>query len=152
MGGFQFNDIHDGPAAFNNPHTYVKFVGRISFFFGFWGLFVFFNIEKTFQLLEGFRYTAKFTVTKLMLVLFLLQETLIEGLAARGVIACIPYISGLARGSVINSCLVMVEAFMLGILNFYLYYRNPRVLKISKPPVEDIDLDSQTTEISVNKP
>merc|ERR1712142_1232158 len=123
--------------------TYVKFVGRISFFFGFWGLFVFFNIEKTFQLLEGFRYTAKFTVMKLMLVLFLLQETLIEGLAARGVISSIPYISGLARGSVINSSLVMVEAVLLGLLNFFPYYRYPKVLKVRKSPVEDIDLDSQ---------
>merc|ERR1712142_512620 len=118
--------------------TYVKFVGRISFFFGFWRLFVFFNIEKTFQLLEGFRYTAKFTVMKLMLVLFLLQETLIEGLAARGVISSIPYISGLARGSVINSSLV--KAVLLGLLNFFLYYRCPKVLKIRKSPVEDIDL------------
>ena len=41
---FQFNDIHDGPLSLSNPHTYVKFAGRISFLFGFWGLFVFFKV------------------------------------------------------------------------------------------------------------
>jgi len=149
---FQFNDIHDGPAAFTNPHTYAKFVGRISFFFGFWGLFVFFTIEKTFQLLEGFKYTAKFSVMKLMLVLFLLQETLIEGLAARGAISCIPYLSGLARGSIINSCLVMVESTLLGILSFCLYFRHPAVLNNRKQQLtDDIHLGDTSTEISINK-
>ena len=138
---FQFNDIHDGPLSLSNPHTYVKFAGRISFLFGFWGLFVFFKvstcllsmatnlthvllkIEHTFKLLEGFRYVQKFTVMKLILVLFLVQETIIEGLASRGIISCIPHLSGLARGSIINCCMVMVEAFILGVVNFYLYNR-----------------------------
>lgn len=129
---FQFNDIHDGPLSLSNPHTYVKFAGRISFLFGFWGLFVFFKIEHTFKLLEGFRYVQKFTVMKLILVLFLVQETIIEGLASRGIISCIPHLSGLARGSIINCCMVMVEAFILGVVNFYLYNRHPKVLEKTK--------------------
>lgn len=133
----QFNDIHDGPMSFSNPHSYVKFVGRISFLFGFWGLFVFFKIEHTFNLLEGFNYIAKFTTMKVILILFIVQETLMEGLASRGIISCIPYLSGLARGSVINCCLVMVEAFILGMVNFYLYFRYPKVLKQTKQSLKD---------------
>ena len=38
-------DIHDGHPSATNPHTYVKFFGRISFLFGFWSLFVFFKVK-----------------------------------------------------------------------------------------------------------
>jgi len=123
----QFNDIHDGPLSPSNPHTYVKFVGRVSFLFGFWGLFVFFKIEHTFKLLDGFRYIAKFTTMKVILVLFIVQETIIEGLASRDIISCVPHLSGLAMGSIINCCLVMVESLILGVVSFYLYYRHPTV-------------------------
>eukprot|EP00092_Neocalanus_flemingeri_P015549 GFUD01016831.1.p1 GENE.GFUD01016831.1~~GFUD01016831.1.p1 ORF type:complete len:327 (-),score=84.16 GFUD01016831.1:50-1030(-) len=136
----QSNDIHDGPLSPANPHTYVKFVGRISFLFGFWGLFVFFKIEHTFKLLDGFRYIEKFTVMKLILILFILQETIIEGLASAGIISCIPHLSGLARGFIINCCMVMVESFILGVVSFYLYFRYPvvknQVKSLSEEEVE----------------
>ena len=34
-------DHHTSPS---NPHTYAKIVGKISFFLGFWALFVFFKV------------------------------------------------------------------------------------------------------------
>ena len=34
-------DDHPTP---DNPHTFVKFFGRISFLLGFWALFVFFKV------------------------------------------------------------------------------------------------------------
>ena len=35
-------DHHTSPS---NPHTYAKIVGKISFFLGFWALFVFFKVS-----------------------------------------------------------------------------------------------------------
>ena len=41
MASSGLQDYH--PAA-DNPHTWMKFVGKISFLFGFWALFVFFKV------------------------------------------------------------------------------------------------------------
>lgn len=34
----------DHHPTLTNPHTYAKAFGKISFFFGFWALFVFFKV------------------------------------------------------------------------------------------------------------
>ena len=36
--------VEDHHPTADNPHTFVKFFGRISFLFGFWALFVFFKV------------------------------------------------------------------------------------------------------------
>ena len=36
--------VADHHPTADNPHTFVKFFGRISFLFGFWALFVFFKV------------------------------------------------------------------------------------------------------------
>ena len=40
---FSCGVVDHHPTA-DNPHTFVKFFGRISFLFGFWALFVFFKV------------------------------------------------------------------------------------------------------------
>merc|ERR1711935_580769 len=124
----EFVGVHDGPSAVSNPHTYFKLIGKLSFFFGLWSLFVFFTIERTFKLLDGHKYMEKFTIMKITLVIFILQETIIEGLASKGLIGCTPQLSDSAWGlNVINSSLLMVECSILGIASFLLYFRYPNV-------------------------
>jgi len=117
--------IHDGHPSLDNPHTYVKIFGKISFLFGFWALFVFFKIEHTYKLLEGSKYLGKFSLMKFFFVLFLLQETIVEYVAQNGVVECIPFISGKAKGFLILSTVVIVEALIFGIIQFLYYFRYP---------------------------
>jgi len=116
-------EVPDGHPSAANPHTYLKFFGRISFLFGFWSLFVFFKIEHTYQLLDGSKYLGKFTLMKFFFVLFLLQETIIELISTNGVILCTPYMSGKAKGFVFFSCIVMVQTVFFGVLQFLYYFR-----------------------------
>merc|ERR1711862_972002 len=115
-------DDHPTP---DNPHTFVKFFGRISFLLGFWALFVFFKIEHTYKLLDGSKYIGKFSIMKFFFVLFLLQETIVEYVAQNGVVECIPFISGKAKGFLILSTVVIVEALIFGIIQFLYYFRYP---------------------------
>jgi len=122
-----FNGIGEGHMSPSNPVTYIKLVARISFMFGLWGLFIFFNIERTFSLLSEFKYMAKFTIMKITLIIFILQETIIEFLAANGHIGCSLNLGDSAWGSIINCSLLMVEATLLGLGSFYYYYKYPSI-------------------------
>ena len=44
-------------------------------------------------------------------------------LSIRGVIPCIPYISGKAKGFLILASVVAVEALIFGVIQFAYYYR-----------------------------
>jgi len=120
--------IHDGHPTADNPHTYVKFVARISFLFGFWALFVFFKIEHTYKLLEGSKYIGKFTLMKFFFVLFLLQETIVELITTRGVVGCIPYMSGKSQAFIVLASVVTAQSLVFGIIQFVYYYRYPNTM------------------------
>lgn len=130
----------DHHPSLTNPHTYAKAFGKISFFFGFWALFVFFKIEHQYNLLDGSKYMGKFTLMKFFFVIFLLQETIVETTAIKGVIPCIPYISGKAKGFLILSAVVTGEALLFGFLQFYYYYKFPKTeLKEKATLLKQID-------------
>jgi len=123
-----FNGFHDGPFAGKNPHTYFKILGKISFLVGLWGLFVIFQVKRTFNLLDGFMYTQKFLIMKITLGIFIFQETIIEILAKQGVLGCFPPIGPSSVGAVINCSFLMVETTLLGLASFAVYYRHPTPL------------------------
>merc|ERR1712062_661319 len=136
--------VTDHHPTADNPHTFVKFFGRISFLFGFWALFVFFKIEHTHKLLDGSKYIAKFSIMKFFFVLFLLQETIVELVSSNGIIACMPpYISGKSKGFLVFAGVVMFEALIFGILQFYYYYRYP-VAKMND--IEHFEVTLKTVE------
>jgi len=120
-----FNGFHDGPFAGSNPHTYFKILGKISFLTGLWGLFVMFQVKRTFNLLDGFMYTQKFLIMKITLFIFIFQETIIEILAKQGVLGCFPPIGPSSVGAVINCSFLMVETTLLGVASFVVYYNRP---------------------------
>ena len=44
--------------------------------------------------------------------------------SSNGIIACMPpYISGKSKGFLVFACVVMFEALIFGLLQFYYYYR-----------------------------
>jgi len=118
--------VHDGHPDWTNPHTYVKALAKISFMFGFWALFVFYMIEHTYKLLDGSKYLGKFTLMKFFFVLFLLQETIVESLTSKGVIECIPFLSGKAQAFIGLASVVAAQALIFGGIQFFYYYRFPK--------------------------
>jgi len=119
--------VDDGLLSTSNPSTFLNLLGRTSFFAGFWGLYVFFNIDYTFKLLDGGKFRVKFFIMKASLLLFVLQEILIEVLVSTGSISCGPYLSTHAMGTIVMCSTIMVECSLLGVLQFVVYWRNPTV-------------------------
>lgn len=122
-----FNGFHTGELSLSNPQTFVKLFGRVSFLCGLYGLFFFFTIEKTFNLLAGFQYIQKFAILKITLIAFILQETLLEGLASASALPCSPLLSTSAWAAIILCSLVIVETSLLGAASFVFYFRHPTV-------------------------
>jgi len=119
--------VDTGLLSASNPNTFLNLLGRISFFAGFWGLFVFFNIDFTFKLLKYGKFKTKFLLMKATLVLFVTQEILIEVLVSTHVISCSKYLSYHAMGAIVMCIAIMVESSILGLVQFVVYYRNPTV-------------------------
>ena len=130
-----------GDLSPKGPNLYLQIVLMVSFFFGLWGLFVFFDITHRFDLLEDFQYRKKAALLKLIVILVNIQVLLItvfmsqvfdrcvyfqgfviDALAHYEIIACIePNISRTAMGSVIKSICSLLESFLLGTAAFRLY-------------------------------
>jgi len=69
----------------------------------------------------------KFTIMKVILVLFILQEAVLEGLASRSLLPCWPLVPGPAWAALILAALLLVETSVMGIASTALYYRYPCV-------------------------
>jgi len=109
------------------PQTYLLLVGKASFLLGLYGLFFFFTVERTFGILDGFQYQSKFFLMKVILVVFLVQESLLEVLDIAGALPCSPNLSSTAWSTIILCSLLMVETSVLGVISFIVYYRHPSV-------------------------
>jgi len=121
----EYSGIHDEHLSLSNPHTYLKFIARISFLFGFWSLFVFFKIEQTYKLLDGSKYIAKFTIMKLFFIVFIIEETIVEAISARNVIEDSEHVSGKAMAFFVLAAVVVVEALIFGLIQFGIYFKCP---------------------------
>jgi len=79
---------------------------------------------------------------KFFFVLFLLQETIVELVSSNGVIACLPpYISGKSKGFLVFAGIVMIEALIFGMLQFYYYYRYPVAKMIGYNSKEENEME-----------
>jgi len=121
----QYSGIHDEHLSLSNPHTFLKFLARISFLFGFWSLFVFFKIEQTYRLLDGSKYIAKFTIMKLFFIIFIIEETIVEAISSGNVIEDSEHVSGKALAFFVLAAVVTIEALIFGLIQFGIYFRFP---------------------------
>jgi len=121
------NVVSDELYSSANPSMFLNIFGRVSFLAGFWGLFVFFNIDYTFKLFVKGKFKTKFMLMKTTLFMFIIQETLMEVLVFTDTIPCYPYLSRSAMSNIIMSCSIMVECTIIGVLNCVIYYRYPTI-------------------------
>jgi len=124
-----------------NPTTHFKILGKISFLTGFWSLFVFYKMQSTFNLLPPIKFTQKFAVLKIMFILIVFQELIIDSLATRKIIKCSPYFSAVGWGSIIHCSLLIVESSLLGLWSFILYIKYPTV-DVKRPVTDDEEFGS----------
>eukprot|EP00088_Acartia_fossae_P043506 TRINITY_DN4585_c0_g1_i15.p1 TRINITY_DN4585_c0_g1~~TRINITY_DN4585_c0_g1_i15.p1 ORF type:complete len:289 (-),score=44.98 TRINITY_DN4585_c0_g1_i15:910-1776(-) len=74
--------------SFYNPHSYISVLLSVSFIFGIWGLFMFFNITQKYNLLSGYRYNRKSTLMKLTIIIINFQAMIIDTCNRFGGISC----------------------------------------------------------------
>lgn len=146
--GYKFNGINPF-----NPTTYFKILGKISFLTGFWALFVFYKMQSTFNLLPPIKFTQKFAVLKIMFILIVFQELIIDSLATRKIITCSPYFSAVGWGSIIHCSLLIVESSLLGLWSFILYIKYPTVnVVLFGPDEESVSKDDRPLGLTTVSP
>ncbi|XP_076836463.1 organic solute transporter subunit alpha-like [Brachyhypopomus gauderio] len=115
-GNFDLADLEiTGAAIWINP-----FIGVLTLI-SLWPVAIMFmNIKNT---LRKVKIVPKYAMYQLVLVLSQLQSAIISILALDGTIACSPPFSSIARGSLISQELMIMEMFIITLVNHMLYRR-----------------------------
>ena len=117
--------LDPGNMGYRSAYLYLVIILTVSFFAGIWGLFMFMDITKKYELLVDYMYRSKSVLLKLIVVFVNVQGILIDILAQYEVINCIPpYISSSAMGAVYKSILSLTESLILGTICYRLYTRD----------------------------
>ncbi|KAL0994014.1 hypothetical protein UPYG_G00116770 [Umbra pygmaea] len=115
-GNFDLSDLEiTGTAIWINPFIGVLTITSL------WPVaIVFMNTNST---LRGVKIIPKYAMYQLVLVLSQLQTSIINILALDGTIACSPPFSSSARGTMLSQQLMIVEMFIITLVNRSLYHR-----------------------------
>lgn len=113
-----FARMTGGGFSFLDPNLYLILILATSFCFGIWGMFVFIDIPKRYQVLTDYEYRKKSVLLKLMVVMVNVQGLVIDVCVLYDSVVCTPYISGAAMGAIIKAILNLVESFILGNLAY----------------------------------
>ncbi len=117
--------LDSGNMSPDQPYFYCILVLTISFFFGLWALFVFFDITKRYNLLHSFQYGKKALTLKTLVILINIQGIIVDIFANYGVIDCIaPHMSAKGVGGVVKSCLCLTESIVLGSITYAIYIKD----------------------------
>ncbi|KAJ7996711.1 hypothetical protein DPEC_G00239850 [Dallia pectoralis] len=135
-GNFDLSDLEiTGTAIWINP-----FIGVLTIV-SLWPVgIVFMNINST---LKSVKIIPKYAMYQLVLVLSQLQTSIINILALNGTIACSPPFSSVARGTMISQQLMIVEMFIITMVNRSLYHRIYDLLPFNHNGT-DKELDAKT--------
>ncbi|XP_010898217.1 organic solute transporter subunit alpha [Esox lucius] len=134
-GNFDLSDLEiTGTAIWINP-----FIGVLTII-SLWPVgIVFMNINST---LKSVRIIPKYAMYQLVLVLSQLQTSVINILALDGTIACSPPLSSIANGTMISQQLMIVEMFIISLVNWSLYHRIYDPLPVDHNEIDN-DLNSK---------
>ncbi|XP_056267784.1 organic solute transporter subunit alpha-like [Pseudoliparis swirei] len=128
-GNFDLADLEiTGTAIWINP-----FIGVLTII-SLWPVAIVFINTNGF--LRDLNIMPKYALYQLILVLSQLQTSIINILAMDGTIACAPPFSSVARGSMLNQQILIVEMFIITVVNQHLYRRTYDDLS---PEVQDND-------------
>ncbi|XP_064188768.1 organic solute transporter subunit alpha isoform X1 [Anguilla rostrata] len=94
--------------------------------------------------LRSLRIIPKYAMYQLVLVLSQLQSAIINILAMNGTIACAPPYSSQARGYLMNQQLLILEMFIITLVNRLLYRRHYDPLPLVDPHENDNDQNAKT--------
>lgn len=116
-GNFDLSDLEiTGTAIWINPFVGVLTITSL------WPVaIVFMNINRH---LRSLNMIPKYAMYQLILVLSQLQTSIINILALNGTIACAPPFSGQARGSMLSQQMMIMEMFIISLVNRSLYRRS----------------------------
>ncbi|XP_059208248.1 organic solute transporter subunit alpha-like [Centropristis striata] len=127
-GNFDLSDLEiTGTSIWINP-----FIGVLTII-SLWPVAIIFM--NTNRFLRSTKIIPKYAMYQLVLVLSQLQTSVINILALDGTIACSPPFSGAARGSMLSQQMMIMEMFIIGLVNRFLYRRTYDPL----PPCEEHD-------------
>ncbi|TNM84918.1 organic solute transporter subunit alpha-like [Takifugu flavidus] len=115
-GNFDLSDLEiTGAAIWINPFIGVLTITSL------WPVaIIFMNIN---SFLRSLNMIPKYAMYQLVLVLSQLQTSIINILALNGTIACAPPFSSQARGSMLSQQMMIMEMFIITIVNYFLYHR-----------------------------
>ncbi|XP_031175846.1 organic solute transporter subunit alpha-like [Sander lucioperca] len=120
-GNFDLSDLEiTGTAIWINP-----FIGVLTII-ALWPVAIIFMNTNSF--LRSLKIVPKYAIYQLILVLSQLQTSIINIVALDGTIACAPPFSSQARGSMLNQQIMIMEMFILTLLNRCLYRRTYETL------------------------
>ncbi|XP_054482531.1 organic solute transporter subunit alpha-like [Anoplopoma fimbria] len=115
-GNFDLADLEiTGTAIWINP-----FIGVLTII-SLWPVAIIFMNTNSF--LRGVKIVPKYAIYQLILVLSQLQTSIINILALDGTIACAPPFSSQARGSMLSQQMMIMEMFIITLVNRWLYRR-----------------------------
>ncbi|XP_062393085.1 organic solute transporter subunit alpha-like [Sardina pilchardus] len=132
-GNFDLSDLEiTGAAIWLNPFIGVLTITAL------WPVSIMFmHLVST---LRSLKIIPKYAMYQLVLVLSQLQAAIISILALDGTIACSPPFSSIARGSMLSQQLMIVEMFIITLVNRMLYHRT----------YEPLDLDQHESDNTQN--
>ncbi|XP_041808908.1 organic solute transporter subunit alpha-like [Chelmon rostratus] len=115
-GNFDLSDLEiTGTAIWINP-----FIGVLTII-SLWPVAIIFMNTKGF--LRGINLVPKYAMYQLILVLSQLQTSIINILSLNGTIACAPPFSSQARGSMLSQQMMIMEMFIITLINRFFYHR-----------------------------
>uniref|UniRef100_A0A3Q1ENZ8 Organic solute transporter subunit alpha-like n=1 Tax=Acanthochromis polyacanthus TaxID=80966 RepID=A0A3Q1ENZ8_9TELE len=115
-GYFDLSDLEiTGTAIWINPFVGVLTITSL------WPVAIVFMNTNSF--LRSLNIIAKYAMYQLILVLSQLQTSIINILALDGTIACAPPLSSQARGSMLSQQMMIMEMFIISLVNRFLYHR-----------------------------
>ncbi|XP_036976730.1 organic solute transporter subunit alpha-like [Acanthopagrus latus] len=138
-GNFDLSDLEiTGTAIWINP-----FIGVLTII-SLWPVAIIFM--NTNRYLRGLNMVPKYAMYQLVLVLSQLQTSIINILALDGTIACSPPFSSQARGSMLSQQMMIMEMFIICLVNRFLYRRTYDALPSEE---QDNDQNAKFDELKV---
>jgi len=112
----------EGGFSLAAPSMYITILLSLSFFFGIWGLFMFFGITQKLNLLGNFNFKKKSNLMRITIVIINFQSMLIDVSNRLGWIACIPdQLSASGVAFLIKTVCILIESIVLGAVSFFIY-------------------------------
>jgi len=108
--------------SLTDENVYLQTGMTMSFFVAMWGLFQLMSITMKFELVGDCKFKFKAVLLKVLIVVINVQGMVIDVLIYYEVFGCFRQLGPKAVGGMVRDVTLMIEAFFLGNLSFYLHF------------------------------